>query len=142
MYDSIKADINNVCLSNNHSCGSFYDHTVYRINVVNAIRSLCAGKSDGVDDICSDNLKHATDRFIDYIVSLFNSILSHGCGPISFLSSTIIPIPIPLKTPRTTELLHSVVCLAKILIKLLLKSKLNSLAHRNYNLATKLKVLL
>ena len=60
MYDSIKADISNVCLSNNHSCGSFYDHTVYPINVVNAIRSLCAGKSDGVDDICSDNLKHAT----------------------------------------------------------------------------------
>ena len=57
MYDSIKADINNACLSNNHSCGSFYDHTVYRINVVNAIRSLCAGKNDGVDDICSDNLK-------------------------------------------------------------------------------------
>ena len=60
---------------------------------MNAIRSLCAGKSDGVDDICSDNLKHATDRFIDYIVSLFNSILSPGCVPISFLSSTIIPIP-------------------------------------------------
>ena len=77
------------------SCGSFYDHTVYRFNVVNAIRSLCAGKS--VDDICSDNLKHATDRFIDYIVSLFNSILSHRCVPIRFLSSTIIPIP---KNPR------------------------------------------
>ena len=91
------ADINNVCLSNNHSCGSFYDHTVYHINVVNAIRSLCAGKSDGVDDICSDNLKHATDRFIDYIVSLFNSILSHGRVHISFLSSTIITIP---KNPR------------------------------------------
>ena len=45
---------------------------MYRINVVNAIRSLYAGKSDGVDDICSDNLKHATDRFIYYIVSLFN----------------------------------------------------------------------
>ena len=97
MYDIIKADINNVCLSNNHSCGSFYYHTVYRINVVYAIRSMCAGKSDGVDDICFDNLKHATDRFIDYIVSLFNSILSHGCIHISFLSSTIIPIP---KNPR------------------------------------------
>ena len=92
MYDSIQADINNVCLSNNHSCGSFYDHTVYRINVVNAIRSLCAGKSDGVNDICSDNLKHATDRFIDYIVSLFNSILSHGCILISCVSPSIIPI--------------------------------------------------
>ena len=97
MYDSIKADVNNVCLSNNHSCGSCYDHTVYRINVVNAIRLMCAGKSDGVDDICSDNLMHAADRFIDYIVSLFNSILSHGCVPISFLSSTIIHIP---KNPR------------------------------------------
>ena len=54
MYDSMKADINNVRLSNNHSCGSFYDHTVYRINVVDVIRSLCAGKSDEVDDICSE----------------------------------------------------------------------------------------
>ena len=43
---------------------------MYRINVVNAIRSLCAGKSDGVDDICSDNLKYATDRFI-IILSLY-----------------------------------------------------------------------
>ena len=85
---------------------------MYRINVVNAIRSLCAGKSDGVDDICSDNLKHATDRFIDYIVSLFNSILSHGCVPISFLSSTIKIQDWTLKTQRTTKLLHSVVCLA------------------------------
>ena len=93
MYDSIKADINNVCLSNNHSCGSFYDHAVYRIIVVNVIRSLCVGKSDGVDAICSDNLRHTTDRCIYYIVSLFNSILSHGCVPISFLSSTLIPIP-------------------------------------------------
>ena len=146
MYDSIKADINNLCLSNNHSCGSFYDHTVYRINVVNAIRSLCAGKSDGVDDICSDNLKHATDRFIDYIVSLFNSILSHGCVPNCFLSSTIIPIPknprLDLKNSENYRAIALSSVFGKNLIKLLLKSKLNSLAHRNYNLATKLTVLL
>ena len=146
MYDSIKADINNVCFSNNYSCGSFYDHTVYRINVVNAIRPLCAGKSDGVDDICSDNLKHATDRFIDYIVSLFNSILSHGCVPISFLSSTIIPIPknprLDLKNSENYRAIALSSVFGKILIKLLLRSKLNSLAHWNYILATKLKVLL
>ena len=80
---------------------------------------------------CSDNLKHTTDRFIDYSVSLFNSILWHGCVTISFLSSTIIPIQknprLDIKTQRTTELLHSVVCLANFLIKLLLRSKLNSL---------------
>ena len=72
MYDSIKAFINNICLSNNHSCGSFYYHTVYRINVVSAIRSLCAGKSDGVDDIFSDNPKHVTDRFNDYIIYIYS----------------------------------------------------------------------
>ena len=119
---------------------------MYRINVVDAIRSLCAGKSDGVDDICSDNIKHATNIFMNFIVSLFNSILSHGCVPISFLSSTIIPIlKIPdwvLKTQKTPELLHLVVCLAMFWIQLLLRSKLNSLAHQNYKLATKLKALL
>ena len=116
MYDSITADINNVCLSNNNSCGSFYDHTVYRINVVNAIKALCACKSDGVDDICSDNLKHATDRFIDYIVSLFNSILTHRCVLINFLfyhnTNTKKFQDLTLKPQRTTELLHLVVCLA------------------------------
>ena len=40
-----------------------------------------AGKNAGVDDDCSDSPKHASDQFIDYIVSLFNSMLSHGCVP-------------------------------------------------------------
>ena len=86
---------------------------------MNVIWSLCAGKSDSVNDICSDILKHASDRFIDYIVSLFNSILSHGCVHSSFLSSTTITIPknprLDLKTQRTTELLHLIVCLANIM---------------------------
>ena len=63
VYDCIQADINNLCLSNTHSCGSFYAHTVYRINIENAIKSLCAGKIHGIDGICSDNLKRATDSF-------------------------------------------------------------------------------
>ena len=148
MSDSIKDDINNVCLSSNHSCGSFYDHTVYRINVTMAIRSLCAGKSNRADYICSDNLKHATDIFIDYIVSLFNSILSHGCVctyQLSFVYHNTHTKKIhdwTLKPKITLELVHSLVCLANFLKKLSLRSKLNSLAHRNYNLATKLQVLL
>ena len=86
---------------------------MYRINVVNTIRSLCAGKSDGVDDILFDNHKHATDRFIDYIVSSFNSTLSHGCVPISFLSSTTVPIPKYPRLDLKTSENYSVVCLAK-----------------------------
>ena len=52
MSESIK--LNNVCVPNNHLCGSLYDHTVYHINVVNAFRSLSAGKRDGVDHISSE----------------------------------------------------------------------------------------
>ena len=119
---------------------------MFHTNVVNANMSLCAGKSDGVDDICSDNLKHVTDRFIDYIVSLFNSILSHGCVPISFLSSTIIPIPKNPRLDRKNLEYYRAIALSsvfgKFLVQLLLRSRLNSFAHRNYNLATKLKVLL
>ena len=39
------------------------------MNVVNAIRSLCAGKRDGVDDICSDNL-HVSTQLIDLMIIL------------------------------------------------------------------------
>ena len=123
MSESIKADINNVCLSNNNSCGSFYDHTVYCMNVVNAIRSLCVGKSDGVDVICSANLKHATDRFI---VSLFDSILPHGCVPSRFCSTTIIHMP-------KTELLY----LVRVFNKIVIEKQVQQI-----DLATQLKVLL
>ena len=33
MFGSITIDVNNVWMSSNHSCGSIYDHTVFRINV-------------------------------------------------------------------------------------------------------------
>ena len=49
--------------------------------VCNAIRSLQSGKSDGVDDIYSDNLKNASHHFMECIMYLFNSILSYGCIP-------------------------------------------------------------
>ena len=68
-----------VCLIISHA-----DHLVIILYIVIiAIRSMRAGKNVGVDDICSDSLKHVSDQFIDYIVSLFNSILSHGCVPSS-----------------------------------------------------------
>ena len=54
---------------------------------------LQSGKSDGVDDIYSDNLKNASHHFIECIMYLFNSIMSHGCIPGSFLFAIILPLP-------------------------------------------------
>ena len=61
-------------MSDNYSCGTFNDHSISYDNVCNAIRSLQSGKSDGVDDIYSDNLKNASHHFIECIMYLFNSI--------------------------------------------------------------------
>ena len=68
-------------------------------NVLNAVKSLHMGKADGVDPIYSDNLKHATSSrlFVQYVMYLFRSIMSHGCIPKSFLFATVLPLP---KSPR------------------------------------------
>ena len=80
-------------MSDNYSCGTFNDHSISYDNLYNAIRSLQSGKSDGVDDKYSDNLKNASHNFIECIMYLFNSIMSHGCIPESFLFATVLPLP-------------------------------------------------
>ena len=93
LYNDIVVRINTVCMSDNYSCGTFNDHSISYDNVYNAIRSLQSGKSDGVDDIYSDNLKNASHHFIECIMHLFNSIMLHGCIPECFLFATVLPLP-------------------------------------------------
>ena len=69
MFGSITADINNVCMYNNHKI--VYHRKTFKGTL------LCASK------------RHYNMSF----VSLFN-IMSHGSVPISFLSATIMPIQI------------------------------------------------
>ena len=61
------------------------------------MKSLHIVKADGVDPISSDNLKHASRLFVQYVMYLFNSIMLHGCIPKSFLFATVLPLP---KSPR------------------------------------------
>ena len=59
-----------------------------RINVddvYSAIRSLSVNKADSVDDLYSDNFKHATDLLNQYITLIINCMISHGIVPDSFL---------------------------------------------------------
>ena len=93
IYNDIIVRVNTVCISDNYSCGTFNDHSISYDNVYNAIRSLQSGTSDGVDDIYSDNLINASHHFIECIMYLFNSIMSHGCIPESFLFATVLPLP-------------------------------------------------
>ena len=62
-------------------------------NVNNAMRSLQSGKFDGVDDIYSNNRKNGSHHFVECSLYLFNSIMSHGCIPESFLFATVLPLP-------------------------------------------------
>ena len=92
IYNDIIVSMNTVCMSDNYSCGTFNDHSISHDNVYNAIRSLQSGKSDRVDNIYSDNLKNASHHLIECIMYLFNSIMSHGCIPESFLLATVLPL--------------------------------------------------
>ena len=97
IYNDIITGINTTCVSDSQSCRTFNDHIISYDNVLNAVKSLHLGKADGVDPISSDNLKHASRLFVQYVMYLFNSIMSHGCIPKSFLFATVLPLP---KSPR------------------------------------------
>ena len=132
-------------MSDNYSCGTFNDHSISYDNVYNAIRSLQSGKSDGVDDIYSDNLKNASHHFIECIMYLFNSIMSHGRIPESFLFATILPLPknsrLDLKNSNNYRAISLVVYLAKYLTRLLLRNNSNNYLHLVYNLVINVIVL-
>ena len=62
-------------------------------DVYSAIRSLSVNKAESVDDLYSDNFKHATDLLIRYITLIINCMISHGSVPDSFLKANGVPIP-------------------------------------------------
>lgn len=115
----IDTRINNVCLSNSCTCGLFTTHAIKYDNVNNAIRSLRTGKNDGVDQICSDNFKHASDLFVEYIVYLYNSMLYHNCVPPSFLRATVIPIPKSQRLDLSNSGNYRAIALSSIFSKIL-----------------------
>ena len=68
-------------------------HSINVEDVYSAIRSLSVNKSDIIDDLYSDNFKHATALLIQYITKIINCMISHGIVPDSFLKANVVHTP-------------------------------------------------
>lgn len=95
MLHDINCSIKNVCFTD--SSAHQHCHFLNSADVIKAIMSLRAGKTDPIDKLYSDNFKHYTDYLIHCIVMIINCMLCHGVAPNSFFGSTVVPIPKSLK---------------------------------------------
>ena len=91
-----------------------------------------SGKSDGVDDLYSDNLKNTSHHFIECIMYLFNSIMSHGCIPESFLFAIVLPLPknsrLDLKNSNNYRAISLSSVFGKVFDKIIIEKQLEQLS--------------
>ena len=134
IYNDNIVRINTVCMSDNYSCGTFNDHSISYDNVYNAIRSLQSGKSDGVDDIYSDNLKNVIHHFMECTMYLFNSIMSHGCIPERFLFATVLPLPknsrLDLKNSKNYRAISLSSVFGKVFDKIIIEKQFEQFGYK------------
>jgi len=69
------------------------DFVIQAHDVRKAIVKLNAHKHDGNFSLSTDHFVHAGADLSVHIGFLFTAIISHGCVPKDFASSTVIPIP-------------------------------------------------
>ena len=87
----IDTSVLNVC-QHNYFCIQ-HCHFVNSTQISDVIKRLRFGKSDGIDNLYSDNFKHGTGYFFHCISVVINCMLCHGYAPTSFLHAAVIPIP-------------------------------------------------
>ena len=84
----IKTSVRNVCQLK-YFCIQ-HCHFVNSTQISDVIKRLRFGKSDGIDNLYSDNFKHGTGYFFHCISVVVNCMLCHVT---SFLHAAVIPIP-------------------------------------------------
>ncbi len=123
--------------------GIHHNHNIDSIHVRHAVRSLGAGKTDGIDNLYSDNFKHATDYFIHCITIIFNSMLCHGYAPHSFLCANVVPIPKNVRLDLSDSSNYRAIALScvfgKILDKVTLSMEPEHLKTSDYQFGFKAK---
>ena len=62
-------------------------------DVVSAVKNLSTGKSDGNAGVYSDNIINGCEKLYEYLLLMFNAMISHGCSPYDMNTGTMIPIP-------------------------------------------------
>ena len=124
IYDNILLDVNKCCVKMNDDTD--HCHSINVDDVYCAIRSLSVNKTDSVDDLYSDNFKHATDLLIQYIILIINCMISHGFVPDSFLKANVVPIPKNRRVELTDSNNYRTIAMSSIFSKILDKIIINN----------------
>ena len=94
-------------------------HFVNSTQISDVIKSSVFGKSDGIDNLYSDNLKHGTGYFFHCISVVINCMLCHGYVPTSVLHAAVIPIPKNAKLNLSSTQNYRAIALSSIFRKIL-----------------------
>ena len=79
--------------SREYGCDTPYGELVVSIEeVTHAIENLDLNKARESDDICSENLKYASNVLVPLLGMCFTSFISHGFLPESMLSVVLVPV--------------------------------------------------
>lgn len=92
LHDNVHQDINDKC---KHMSASNVNH-LHSVNVndvINAVKTLKCGKSDGVVELCSDGIKHGTNQLYTLLSKIFTLFLTHGTCSDLFINGTMVPLP-------------------------------------------------
>ena len=94
-------------------------HSINVDDVYSAISSLSVNTADSVDDLYSDNFKHATALLIQYITLIINCMISHGIVPDSFLKANVVPIPKNRRVDLTDSNKYGTIAMSSTVSKIL-----------------------
>ena len=84
LLTSIKTSVRNIC--QHHYFCIQHCHFVNNTQICAVIKRLRFGKSDGIDNLYSDNFKHRTGHVFHCISVVINCMLCHGYAPTSFFT--------------------------------------------------------
>ena len=84
-----------------------------------AISKEKSGKSDCVENLCSDNFKNGTERFTVLLSFLLWSMLVHGVAPAGLLLSTMVPIPKSKRGQKCSSDNYRAIALSSLIGKIL-----------------------
>ena len=96
-----------------------FTHRITIEHIVESVQLLRPGKSGGANGVMSDSFIHGTNLLYQYILVLFNAMLTHGVSPDDFKISILIPIPKGARVDKSNASNYRAVALSSILGKML-----------------------
>ena len=118
--ENIDIDIQKYCSSKvNRDENYVHCHVIRRDDVRDAVSKLKSSKIDEDGRFHSESIIHGTGFLFEYMSKLLSAMMCHSYAPISFIKSSIIPIPKGARANLTDSDKYRSIAISSLLSKLL-----------------------